>query len=304
VVLFDFANQSEAQQVAAATQPLYWTYKIHLSATDKLYWQPPDANIEFSADLTLEQTRDGLYIAGDMSALRGTYYYLNNKYTINRSNLTFDSGGGVDPKLDVEAVTEVSRDLGPPGGQPGGKEAITVTITGRAREPVITFVTDSGWDQPTVLRALTFGQFGTGQRDAGTKNFADSYFTRAINRQLSSDLSRAFQGYINDLELERESGGLLDAGKGDVIVRVGVPLSSRVTLRAGQALPGTGRTASVPASPTTNPFERDIEAEYRINRFIYITSGVTQRRPSTTTVAPGAPGSTDFNVNLKARWEY
>jgi len=43
-----------------------------------------------------------------------------------------------------------------------------------------------------------------------------------------------------------------------------------------------------------------VEAEYRVNRFIYLTSGVSRRRVATNALAP----TTDYNVNLKARWEY
>jgi hypothetical protein len=49
-------------------------------------------------------------------------------------------------------------------------------------------------------------------------------------------------------------------------------------------------------------FDRDLEAEYRLNRFFLITSEVAQRRNlGGTTATPTTP---DFNVNLKARWEY
>ncbi|MBI3539657.1 MAG: translocation/assembly module TamB domain-containing protein [Candidatus Eisenbacteria bacterium] len=301
VVLFDFANQSEVDQVAAATQPPYWTYRIHLNATDKLYWQPQDANMEFSADLRIEQTRDELIIFGDMASLRGTYYYLSNKFDVNRANLTFDNVGGLDPKLDIEAVTQVARGRGPENTATAssGNEGITVTVSGRAKEPAITFATDpDSWDQSAVLRALTTGQ----DPGVGASKYADSYFTRAINRQLSSDLSRAFQGYISELELARESGGLLQ-GEGGVIVRVGVPVSRNVSLRYGQRLPGTSR-ATGPGTTTTitNPLERDVEAEYRINRFFYFTTALTQRRAGTTPGAAVTPP--EFNVNLKARWEY
>ena len=63
VIEFDFANQSEVQKRAATTEPLYWTYKIHLGAASNLRWRPPatvmsSADMEFDADLDLEQTPD------------------------------------------------------------------------------------------------------------------------------------------------------------------------------------------------------------------------------------------------------
>jgi hypothetical protein len=123
--------------------------------------------------------------------------------------------------------------------------------------------------------------------------------TRAINRTLSEEMSRAFRGYISEWELERERGGLW-AGQGDVILGVGTQITPNLLLRYRQRLPGTGRSGTG-SDVVTDAIERDVEAEYRINRFFYLTSELTQRR-----VAAGTPlsGAADFNVNLKARWEY
>jgi hypothetical protein len=296
------------QQVAAATQPIYWLYRIQLSATDNLVWHPSEANIEFSADLRLEQTPDELLIFGDMSSLRGTYYYLSNKFRMDRVNLTFDNVGGVNPKLDILAVTRVSKEslrrqspgsLGASNVQ--GSEDITVTITGRASEPVIEFASESGADESQVLAALTGYAPVTGGEAVGAGvSFADNWVTRNLNRQLSTELSRAFQGYLRDWEVARESGGLFQ-GEGDVVVQVGTELSRNVSLRYRQVVHGFSRP--VTSTLTTNLFERDVEAEYRINRFFYFTTELTQRRTLTTTTTTPTTAP-EFNVNLKARWEY
>src|SRR5204863_9256659 len=109
VVLLDFANQTESEQLAATTQPQFWTYRVQVKATSNLHWQPPDGDIEFSADLTMEQTRDSLMVYGDMSALRGTYYFLSNRFDLSKADLTFDNLSGVNPTLDVEAVTHIRQ---------------------------------------------------------------------------------------------------------------------------------------------------------------------------------------------------
>ena len=46
-----------------------------------------------------------------------------------------------------------------------------------------------------------------------------------------------------------------------------------------------------------------VDAELRINRFFYFTSELTQRRNLTSTTGTGTTAP-EFNVNLKARWEY
>ncbi len=310
VVLYDFARQTEQQQVQASTQPLYWTYRIQAHANDNLRWQPPDGDIEFSADLSLEQTPEKLIIFGDMDALRGSYYFLSNRFAVQRAKLTFDDVGGVDPLLDAEASTRLVP-AQPISNGPGGTvvesqrpHTITVTIQGRSSRPTVAFSdepsnpNDPILDQAQILQELTVGRFVQGQKVALSDPF-DSYLTRAISRQLSAELSRAFRGYLSEWEIARESGGLL--GQGGLVVRVGSQLNDRLAVRYGQRLPGTGRTS--PEGANQALVERDIEAEYRINRFFYITSQLIQKRSAAGT-ASSTTGAPDFNVNLKARWEY
>jgi hypothetical protein len=322
VILYDFARQSEAEQVQASTQKLYWTYRIRVHATDNLRWQPPDGDLEFACDLNLDQSADKLVIFGDMEALRGTYYFLSNRFTVQRAKLTFDNVSGVDPVIDAVATTRLTPSIPiasyyNPSGAPATSSStasskpydITVTISGRASQPVVAFdsqPTESGarkMDQAEILRELTVGRFAaSNQNFAGLADPLDSYLTRAISRQLSGELSRAFRGYLTDWEIARESGGLL--GQGGLVVGVGTQVNSRVALRYRQVVPGTTLTPINPTTITnTNQVERDIEAEYRINRFFSVTSQLLQKRTvsGTTTTVSGSP---DFNVNLKARWEY
>jgi hypothetical protein len=308
-VFFDFANQSEVEQVAATTQPLYWTYRLHVNATDNLIWKPSNANIEFSADLDLAQTVDSLLIYGEVRAIRGDYYFLSNRFSIQKADLTFDNVGGVDPQLDAEAETQLPRSGEVPAGsvqlgatEERGMERVTVTISGRAREPVINFASENSWDEPMILRALTLGRFVGEDGKLALATIGDpldSYVTQALNRQLSQDLSQVFRGYIRDWEIARESGGLVQ-GTGGLYLGVGIPVSREVQLRYRQRVPGLDRPGDALADGS---IERDIEAEYRLNRFFYVTSEITQRRllnGGTFSVS----GTPDFNVNLKARWEY
>lgn len=304
VVSFDFANQSEVERIAAATKQLYWLYRIQLSASDRLRWKPSAADIEFSADLSLEQTRDSLIIYGDMTALRGTYYYLSNKFTMERVNLTFDNVLGVNPKLDIIGVTRVRQrppetEVSVGGSRDPIEETITVAITGRAAEPIMYFSSDLGSDQSTILSSLTYSPLRDQSGLNIGANFADDWVTRNLNRQLSDEVSRLFQGYLTDVEVSRTSGGFF-RGAGDVYVGVGIPVAPRLGLRYRQVVPGFTRPGG---TATTSPFERDVEAEYRINRFFYISSKLTQRRTQTGTTG-SSPTAPEFNVNLKARWEY
>lgn len=327
-VLFDFANQSETQQLAARTQPLYWTYRIRLLANSNLRWQPPDGDIEFNADLTLEQTEKTLGIFGDLSAIRGTYDFLSNRFNVVVADLTFDNVGGVNPTLDIEATTRVMPAVRAGGGElqggsgtAGKVHTITVRITDRAATPTIAFESDpSDWDQPTILSQLTVGRFlggstlnqltvlSGGAVVSQLSDPLDSYVTRMINAQLSPLLSRTFLRDVGQWRLERQQGGLF-GGRGDVFVTVAHQFNPRVQASYRQRLPGFERpgAASLGSVGTVNSIEqglleRNVAAEYRINRFFFITTELAQRRTQTTTAVPTLVP--EFNVNLKARWEY
>lgn len=300
---FDFANQSAVQKRAATTEPLYWTYRVHLRADSKLRWRPPDGDIEFDADLDLEQTADSLLIYGDMHLIKGHYYFLSNRFTLSQADLTFDNQKGVDPTMDLIAQTSLrpSRSELAQGGTWSGaapaSEAIEAHITGRSSEPVIALSSRSGWDQREILGELTYGRF-VGEGVTPT-DWVQNSLTRQLSNQMSKDLAKFFNDAINQWELERDQGELL-SGQGGVVMSVGGDINTRTSWTYRQRLPGLDRPITTALS-SGSLFDRDVEVEYRINRFIYATTELTQRRVGQVTVGQS---NTEFNVNLKARWEY
>ena len=302
VVEFDFANQSEVEKRAATTEPLYWTYRLQVEATNNLRWHTEgavaSADIEFDADLDLQQTADSLLIYGEMKALRGTYWYLSNRFKIDNATLTFDNQQGVDPLLDVAAEAQV------PSSDPKSTspETITARITGRSSQPSISLTSsDPAADQKSILGALTVRGFRAADGAQGiSTDPLDNYFTQKLNAQLSAGLSDFFAGAITDWELQRERGGLL-TGDGALVVGMGSQVTDKLAVRYQQRVPGTGATTTIAnRQDSSDLLEQNVEAEFRVNRFIYLTSGVSRRRVSTNAQAP----TTDYNVNLKARWEY
>jgi hypothetical protein len=244
-----------------------------------------------------------------MSSLRGTYWFLSNRFDITKADLRFDNVLGVDPVLDIEASTRLTAQernnyllAASADAQPQTYE-IVVRIQGRSSEPQIAFESIPGdLDQAQILSQLTIGRFrGEGNTLVDFSDPLDNYVTQAINRQLSTELSQVFRGYVQEWSLERESGGLF-AGSGGYLVGVRVPITSGLDVRYRQNVSGVG-TPTAGQSPGTNPLERDVAAEYRINRFFYVTAGMAERRAAASSTT-SASSTMDFNLNLKARWEY
>jgi hypothetical protein len=306
VIEFDFANQNEVQARSATTEPLYWTYRIHVEAPSNLRWRPPDGDVEFDADLDLEQTPDSLLIYGEMHLIRGHYFFLSNRFTLTQADLTFDNQQGVDPLMTIVAETRLlpsRRELY--GGQWDKRhlETITAQITGRSSQPVITMSGPEGWDQREILAELTYGRF-TGEQGAGfSTDPLENYVTRQLTNQLSRDLSKYLNNAITQWTVEREQGALFGAsGEGDVYVGVSGDVNARTSWTYRQRLPGFDRGTT--SLESANLFERDVEVEYRVNRFIYVTTELTQRRTSIVQAPATTNGPAEFNVSLKARWEY
>lgn len=306
VIEFDFANQSEVQARMATTEPLYWTYRVHMEAPSNLRWRPPDGDVEFDADLDLEQTPDSLLIYGEMHLIRGHYFFLSNRFTLTQADLTFDNQQGVDPQMNIVAQTRLlptQRDLY--GGQWDKRhlETITANISGRSSQPVITMSGPEGWDQKEIFAELTYGRF-TGEQGQGfSTDPLENYVTRQLTNQLSKDLSKYLNNAITQWTVEREQGALFgSSGLGDVYVGVSGDVNARTSWTYRQRLPGFERGAT--SLENANLFERDVEVEYRVNRFIYVTTELTQRRTSLVQSPTTTNGPADFNVSLKARWEY
>lgn len=295
-VLHDFTKQDEADLLAASTKPLFWTYRVDLNADDNLRWTPTDADIEFNADLTMEQTRDSLLIYGEMHAIRGTYYFTSTRFNIERADLTFDNVTGVNPLVDAVASTSVTGSCvlaGFSAEQVEAPHTITVQITGRANEPEVTFESDpDDWDEPCILRQITLGgALAGGVSGTDAREVGNSYLARAISRSLSPELEKTFRGYLNDWRLERDHAGGFVVGFSTQPVRnVNLRYQQRVT-------PGT----STGGGGLQDPFEQSVQAEYRLGRFLYIATQLV-RRDQTSSSATGT--TNDFNVKLKARWEY
>ena len=237
---------------------------------------------------------------------------------MQQADLTFDNVGGVNPVLDVVATTRVvpvtrtssTLELSGDAASSEKVHTITVTITERANAPTIAFESDpADWDQPTILSQLTVGRFlGGGTVASQLSDPLASYVTRMISAQLSPVLSRTFLRDVGQWRLEREQGGLF-RGQGDVFVTVAHQFNRNVMVSYKQRVPGfdrpgsSGLTGSGTSGTTEQGLlERNVAAEYRINRFIYFTTELAQRRLQTATTLPTLVP--EFNVNLKARWEY
>src|SRR5262249_8294858 len=155
----------EVQKRAATTQPLYWTYRLQVGATKDLRWRTQDADMEFDADLDMQQTPDSLLIYGEMRSLRGSYQFLSSRFRIDHAIITFDNQQGVDPLLDIIAVARVP--LVDQSTSKSQLETVTATLSGRSSKPLIALTSSSNSEQRTIIDGLTLGSI---RNEAGRVN--------------------------------------------------------------------------------------------------------------------------------------
>jgi autotransporter translocation and assembly factor TamB len=96
-----------------------------------------------------------------MHALRGNYWFLSNRFKMDRADLTFDNRQGVDPLLDISATTRVSSVTGDAAGQ---QETVTAVITGRSSQPVISLTSTNSSSDQRASQSLTVGAGVAGTR--------------------------------------------------------------------------------------------------------------------------------------------
>jgi autotransporter translocation and assembly factor TamB len=297
VLLYDFADPNNRVYFEGPQEGPAWVYDLDLAAPGRVYWRTPSANIEMKADLTVSQTLDALRVWGTVEALRGDYYFLENKFHVQTGTLTFDEVEPLNPKIDATAQTFVnSRPL---AGGSIQREEVDIALADRLRKPKVTLSSGAGRSETEIIRLLTYGRFGGGADPFGggqqrviAGTMGGQYLVRQLAREVPEAASLLREVDVGTAVVNSETGGR-------VVPSVGVShyLTSDFLLRYSQLLGGVQWGGS--------DFDvRHLGAEYRISKIFYLTGEVVERRTGSV-LTPGASASElDRNLDLRARHEW
>ncbi len=262
-----------ATNVLPATSTPEWMADVRVRAQDRVLVKNDQLELRILGDFDFVRDEAGFHYRGQVEIPQGRVRVLYQDFNITRGRLDFSQGVGLDPAMNITAETEVplydrssvlGRDL----------ELVTVDMTGTMSTPQLTFTSESGYDEQTILRMLLgIGPAegsGAGIGDIGYRVAASS-FGRVVADQI--DL-------VDTIDIQTQEAGLEELES--TRIAVGKYLTNNLYLRFSQGLSIT---------------ERDLFFEYQISRRWLFNSEVRRRLRENAT-------QTQFNVDLKFRLEY
>ena len=163
------------------------------------------ADVELSCDLNIITIDKKIVYSGQLSAIKGSLYYLDHTLKLSRGNIVFDNTLELNPELDISAELE-TRPLEIQSDQ-AERIKIILTLSGRLKEPVFTFTSAPPvLSQEDIIGYLTINV--TWQEMTASE--LRETFTTAISDKLlgyfERELTKRLRGYIYLDYLWFESG--------------------------------------------------------------------------------------------------
>ncbi|ALE17189.1 hypothetical protein AMC99_01901 [Altererythrobacter epoxidivorans] len=122
-----------------------WRYLIDARASSRIEVDGMGLDSEWGADIILRGTTDDPRIGGEARVVRGGYSFAGTRFELTRGIIKFDDSVPIDPRLDIEAVTDK-----------GGID-VTVNVGGNSQQPEITFSSNPALPEEEILSRLLFG---------------------------------------------------------------------------------------------------------------------------------------------------
>jgi translocation and assembly module TamB len=189
---FDFGTYLQrSAQVAGLPQTDQFLNNIrldlHVATTPELQMQTSVIRLQGEADLRVRGNAAKPVLLGRADVFEGEAYFNGTKYRLERGGVTFNNPTLTTPNLDLQATTRV-RDY-----------EITLSITGNATNPKLSYRSDPPLPTGDIITLLAFGQ--TTQESAQLQQSSNSAFSQqtssailgaALNATLNNRAQRLF----------------------------------------------------------------------------------------------------------------
>jgi autotransporter translocation and assembly factor TamB len=268
-IVYTFESGGRRPTVTMPTASPGWLCSIDVDAHKNLWVRNPDMYVELGGQLIVKRDNDGLYLRGDLSALRGSYNVYNNKFQVVEGTIDFSAAEGIRPEVYINAYT--------PHRVADGQESriyLTLRWPRDKIEPEIELSSDEpGYYQSDLWRMLGGTDIAGG--------LAANTLEKLLNQQMSG----------MTVYVDRQATGRLRGGSPEqqMMIGVGKYLFEDLYLTYRQGITYTA--------------DQVVEAEYRLRNMIYIRSGII--RHSNPRYAGSILRNTDeYNLDVKFRWEY
>ncbi len=192
---------------------------LTISAPSQIFVRGRGIDAELGGDLTVRGTASEPIVSGGFEMRRGRLIILNKRLDFTNGKIGF--GGSLTPTLDM-AATNVS-----------GSTTITVSVTGAANDPAISFSSSPALPQDEILAQLIFGQSMSKLSALQIAQLADAASQLAGGRSTSLFQSLRSKLGVDDLDISTDE-------KGEARVSAGKYLNSRtyIELQGGGASGG------------------------------------------------------------------
>jgi hypothetical protein len=269
-ILYTF--ESGGGRPPAVTRPTAspgWICSIDIDAHKNLWVRNPDMYVELGGQLILKRDNSGLYLRGDLSALRGSYTVYNNKFYVVEGSLDFSAADGIRPEVYINAYT-------PHRVEDGQERRIYLTLRWLRdkKEPEIQL----SYDEPGYYESDLWRMLG-GTDIAG--GLAANTLEKLLNQQMS--------GMTIYVDRRAMSGTGTGTPEQQMMIGVGKYLWEDLYLSYRQGITFTA--------------DQVVEAEYRLRDMIYIRSGII-RYSNPRYVGSILRNTDEYNLDVKFRWEY
>ena len=189
----------------------------------KIFVQGRGIDAELGGDLTLRGTASDPVVSGGFKMKRGRLTILNRRLDFTSGNIAF--GGDLTPTLDMAAESDT------------GSTTVTVTISGPANDPSVSFSSSPALPQDEVLAQLIFNQSLSRLSVLQIAQLADAVAQLAGGRSTSLFQSLRSNLGIDDLDVTSDESG-------QAKVKAGKYLNDRTYIQVEQGA-NSGSKASI-----------------------------------------------------------
>ncbi|MGD8729095.1 MAG: translocation/assembly module TamB [Gemmatimonadota bacterium] len=161
---------------------------VDMAVPRNLWLRSSDMDVELGGDLIVRyDRREGdLVMVGELQALRGSYTVLGRTFEVSGGTASFLGQPGVNPTLDIQALSRVRR-------REGNPLEVRATVGGTLVEPVVTLSTEeAGISQSDLITYLLVGRSAAevGPQSGVIQGVAGTYLTGVAVNQLGTAIAQ------------------------------------------------------------------------------------------------------------------
>lgn len=180
---------------AAAARRQAYPFRIRVDAPQPFWIRRADFAALVVADLDVAVRGVEVRVSGDVDLRRGYFELVGKRFDLEEGRLAFTGAEEIDPEVRVVAVHDA------------GDEEVTVTVTGRLKEPDLAFATTGGGTTAgEALQAMVGGGRGTGSA-ASAEDQAASFLAGVTAGILTLTARRELGDVMPVISFEAGDGG-------------------------------------------------------------------------------------------------